>query len=86
MTNKVSDNLDDLSIPELEALLQNPLAEEDGELDVAFMIKVTETILRKEQEAISLDPVDVDKQWSDFQNFYGRNCRNAVRNYGKETS
>ena len=70
MTNKVPDNLEDLSIPELEALLQNPLAEEDGELDVAFMIKVTETILRKEQEAISLDPVDVDKAWSDFQNFY----------------
>ena len=70
MTNKVSDNLDDLSIPELEALLQNPLSEEDSELDVAFMIKVTETILRKEKEAKSLAPVDVDKAWSDFQNFY----------------
>ena len=36
MTNKVSDNLDDLSIPELEALLQKPLTEDDSESDVAL--------------------------------------------------
>ena len=70
MTNKVSDNLDDLSIPELEALLQSPLTEDDGEPDVAFMIMVTDTILRKEKETNSSVPVDVDKAWSDFQEFY----------------
>lgn len=70
MTNKVPDNLEDLSIPELEALLQNPLAEEDGKLDVAFMIMVTDTILRKEKETNSSVPVDVDKAWADFQEFY----------------
>ena len=70
---KMPENLENLSIPELEALLFSDFVNTKDSPNTDFIIKVMEVIAKKEQESASYEPIDTDQAWSDFQEFYLEN-------------
>ncbi len=67
---KTTENLNDLSIQQLEALLRQDFADANGTPDEELMMEVTAAILRKEQEQGCAVQPDVEQAWSDLQQFY----------------
>ena len=64
-------DLENMTIPELEELLQKDFTASDiNQPDVDFMMEVTKVILQKEKEQGTYTPVDIDKAWADFQEYY----------------
>lgn len=67
---KMPENLENLSIPELEALLFSDFVNTKDSPNTDFIIKVMEVIAKKEQESECYEPTNIDQAWSDFQEFY----------------
>lgn len=67
---KMPDNLENLSIPELEALLFSDFVNTKDSPNTDFIIKVMEVIAKKEQESACYEPANIDQAWSAFQEFY----------------
>lgn len=67
---KMPENLENLSIPELEALLFSDFVNTKDSPNTDFIIKVMEVIAKKEQESACYEPINIDQAWSDFQEFY----------------
>ena len=74
MQNKpqaTSCDLENMTISELETLLQKDFSASDtNQPDVDFVMEVMRVILQKEKEQGTYVPVDVDKAWADFQEYY----------------
>lgn len=75
MTGKANHNLpydlENMSIPELEALLQQDfLASDDSSPDVDYIMEIVEVIQKKEQAKPDYQPLDTEKAWEEFQSFY----------------
>lgn len=63
--------LEKLSIPELESLLQqNFVATNEDKLDTDYIIKITELICKKEKETSNYENINVDQAWNDFETYY----------------
>lgn len=63
--------LENMSIPELEALLQQDFIASDGAApDVDYIMAITEVIQKKEQALPNYQPMDAEKAWEEFQSFY----------------
>lgn len=64
-------NLENLSIPELEALLRKDfLASEDSAPDVDYTMAVVEVIQKKEQAQPDYQPLDTARAWEEFKTFF----------------
>lgn len=64
-------DLENLSIPELEALLQQDFLASDGDSsDVEYIMAIVEVIHKKEQAQPDYQPLDTAKAWEEFQSFY----------------
>lgn len=73
-------NLENLSIPELEALLQQDFMMSDGSSpDVDYIMAIVEVIHKKEQANPDYQPLDTEKPWEEFKSFY-------ITGEGRETS
>lgn len=70
---KMPENLENLSIPELEALLFSDFVNTKDSPNTDFITKVMEVIIKKEQESTCYEPINIDQAWSDFQEFYLEN-------------
>lgn len=70
---KLPENLENLSIPELEALLFSDFVNTKDSPNTDFITKVMEVIVKKEQESACYEPINTDQAWSDFQEFYLEN-------------
>lgn len=78
MTGKENDylpyDLENMSIPELEALLQQDFIASDGAApDVDYIMAIVEVIQKKEQEKPDYQPMDTEKTWDEFQPFCSSN-------------
>lgn len=63
--------LENMSIPELEALLQQNFIVSNGSApDADFIMAVMEVIQKKEQAQPEYQPLDAEKAWEEFQTFY----------------
>lgn len=64
-------DLENMSIPELEALLQQDfLASESSAPDVDYIMAIVEVIHKKEQTQPDYQPLDTAKAWEEFKSFY----------------
>lgn len=64
-------DLENMSIPELEALLQQDFIASDGAApDVDYIMAIVEVMQKKEQEKPDYQPMDAEKAWDEFQSFY----------------
>lgn len=64
-------DLENMSIPELEALLQQDFIASSGDApDVEYIMKIVEVIQQKETEAPDYQPIDTEQAWNKFQTFY----------------
>ncbi len=64
-------DLENMSIPELEALLQQDFIASNGSApDVDFIMAVMEVIRKKEQAQPDHQPLDAEQAWEAFQSFY----------------
>lgn len=64
-------NLENMSIPELEALLQQDFLTSDGcSPDVDHIMAIVEVIHKKEQALPDYQPLDTAKAWEEFNSFY----------------
>lgn len=64
-------DLENMSIPALEALLQRDfIVPDDDGPDVELIMAITEVIQRKEQEAAEQPSLDTKQAWEEFQTFY----------------
>ena len=64
-------DLENLSIPELEALLQQDFLASDGSSpDVDYVMAIVEVMHKKEQAQPDYQPLDTEKAWEEFQSFY----------------
>ncbi len=70
---KMPENLENLSIPELEALLFSDFVNTKDSPNTDFITKVMEVIVKKEQESTCYEPINIDQACSDFQEFYLEN-------------
>lgn len=78
MTGKENDylpyDLENMSIPELEALLQQDFIASDGAApDVDYIMAIVEVIQKKEQEKPDYQSMDAEKAWDEFQSVCGSN-------------
>lgn len=63
--------LENMSISELEALLQQDFIASDGTTpDTEYIMTITKVIQKKEQEKSDYQPVDTKQAWDEFQNYY----------------
>lgn len=81
-------NLENMSIPELEALIQQDFLTSDGGTpDVDYIMAIVEVIQKKEQALPDYQPLDTAKAWEEFKSFYrteeGR--ANSIYRFGGET-
>ena len=67
---KMPEDLENLSIPELEALLFSDFVNTKDSPNTDLIIKVLEVIEKKEQDSARYEPINIDQAWSDFQEFY----------------
>lgn len=75
MTGKASNHLpydlENMSVPELEALLQQDFLASDGcSPDVDFIMEIVEVMHKKEQAQPDYQPLDSAKAWKEFESFY----------------
>lgn len=75
MTGKDDKNLpydlENLSIPELEALLQQDfLASDSSSPDADYIMAIVEVIHKKERALPDYQPLDTAKAWEEFKSFY----------------
>ena len=64
-------DLENLSIPELEALLQQDFLASDGNSsDVDYIMAIVEVIQEKEQARPDYQPLNTAKAWEEFKSFY----------------
>lgn len=64
-------DLENLSIPELEALLQQDFLTSDGSSsDVDYIMAIVEVIHKKEQAQPDYQPLDTARAWQEFKSFY----------------
>ncbi len=79
---KMPEDLENLSIPELDALLFSDFVNTKDSPNTDLIIKVLEVIEKKEQESTRYEPINIDQAWSDFQEFYLENqldsCRSTI--------
>lgn len=69
--NHLPYDLENMSIPELEALLQRDFIASDGAApDVDYIMAIAEVIQKKEQALPNYQPMDAEKAWEEFQSFY----------------
>lgn len=69
--NHLPYELENMSIPELEALLQRDFIASDGAApDVDYIMAIAEVIQKKEQALPNYQPMDAEKAWEEFQSFY----------------
>jgi len=63
--------LENLTIPELEALLQQDFIALGGDApDVDYIMQIVEVIQKKEKETPGYQPVDTKDAWREFKEFY----------------
>lgn len=66
--NHLPYSLENMSIPELEALLHRDFFASDGAApDVDYTMAIMEVIQRKEQALPNYQPMDAEKAWEEFQ-------------------
>ena len=64
-------DLENLSVPELEALLQRDFLASDGSSsDVDYIMAIVEVIHKKEQARPGYQPLDSEQAWEEFKSFY----------------
>lgn len=64
-------DLENKSIPELEALLQQDFIASDGSSpDVDYIMAIMEVMHKKEQAQPDYQPLDTEKAWEEFRSFY----------------
>lgn len=69
--NHLPYDLENMSIPELEALLHRDFFASDGAApDVDYIMAIAEVIQKKEQALPNYQPMDAEKAWEEFQSFY----------------
>lgn len=90
MTGKENDylpyDLENMSIPELEALLQQDFIASDGAApDVDYIMAIVEVIQKKEQEKPDYQPMDTEKAWDEFQPFCSSNEKTNSTYHSKES-
>lgn len=69
--NHLPYDLENMSISELEALLQRDFIASDGAApDVDYIMAIAEVIQKKEQALPNYQPMDAEKAWEEFQSFY----------------
>lgn len=70
-TFQLPSDLDNMSILELEALLQQDFIAPDGTTpDIEYIMTITKAIQKKEREKSDYQPVDTKQAWDEFQNYY----------------
>ena len=63
--------LENMSVPELEALLQQDFIASNGSApDVDYIMAIMEVIQKKERALPNYQPTDAEKAWEAFQSFY----------------
>ena len=68
--NHLPYDLENMSIPELEALLHRDFCASDGAApDVDYIMAIAEVIQKKEQALPNYQPMDAEKAWEEFQSF-----------------
>ena len=66
--NHLPYSLENMSIPELEALLHRDFCASDGAApDVDYIMAIAEVIQKKEQALPNYQPMDAEKAWEEFQ-------------------
>lgn len=69
--NHLPYDLENMSIPGLEALLHRDFFASDGAApDVDYIMAIAEVIQKKEQALPNYQPMDAEKAWEEFQSFY----------------
>ena len=69
--NHLPYDLENMSIPELEALLHRDFCASDcAAPDVDYIMAIAEVIQKKEQALPNYQPMDAEKAWEEFQSFY----------------
>ena len=64
-------DLENMSVPELEVLLQQDfIASNDDAPDVDYIMEITEVIQKKKQAMPDYQPMDAEKAWEEFQSLY----------------
>lgn len=64
-------DLENMSIPDLEALLQQDFIATNGSApDVDYIMAIMEVIQKKDQVQPDYQPLDAEKAWEEFQAFY----------------
>lgn len=64
-------NLENMSIPELEALLQQDFIASDGAApDVDYIMAIMEVIQAKKRALPNYQPMDAEQAWEEFQSLY----------------
>lgn len=64
-------DLENLSIPELEALLQQDFLASDGSSpDIDYIMAIVEVMHQKEKAQPDYQPLDTAKAWEEFKSFY----------------
>lgn len=80
-------DLENLSIPELEALLQQDFMASDGGVpDTDYMMAIMEVIQKKEESQPDYQKMNIDQAWEEFQNFYNSNEGKKYSLYRSEES
>lgn len=80
-------DLENLSIPELEALLQQDfMASDSGVPDTDYIMAIMEVIQRKEESQPDYQKMNIDQAWEEFQNFYNSNEGKKYSLYRSEES
>lgn len=79
-------DLENMSIPELEALLQQDFLASDGSSpDVDYIMTVVEVIQKKEQAQPDYQPLDTEQAWEEFKSFYMTKAENSIYRSDEET-
>ena len=79
-------DLENMSIPELEVLLQQDFLASDGSSpDVDYIMTVVEVIQKKEQAQLDYQPLDTEQAWEEFKSFYMTKAENSIYRSDEET-
>ena len=72
-------DLENLSVPELEALLQQDFLASDGSSpDVDYIMAIVEVMHKKEQAQPDYQPLDTAKAWEELKSFYIAEEANSI--------
>ena len=77
--NHLPFDLENMSIPELEALLQQDFLASDGSSpDVDYIMAIVEVMHKKEQAQPDYQPLDTAKAWEELKSFYIAEEANSI--------